>query len=65
MVSRMRTQDGACFEASQQRRLITLMEIESRKAGSQKMVGEGWSDSATLLSGFNSKETHNGIQNVV
>ena len=41
------------------------MEIESRKAGSQKIVGEGWSDHATLLSGFDSQQTHNGLQNVV
>ena len=65
-VPRMLTQDSACFKASQQRRLLmTLMEFESRTAGSQKIVGEGRSDSATLLSGFNSKQTHNGLQNVV
>ena len=41
------------------------MEIESRTAGNQKVVGEGRSDSATLLSCFDSKQTHNGLQNVV
>ena len=43
------------------------MEIESRTAGNQKVVGEGRSDSATLLSCFNinSKQTHNGLQNMV
>ena len=41
------------------------MEIESRTAGSQKIVCEGRSDSATLLSDFNSKQTHNGLQNMV
>ena len=41
------------------------MEIESRTAGSQKIVGEGRSESVTLLSGFNSKQTHNWLQNVV
>ena len=33
------------------------MEVESRTAGSQKIVGEGWSVSATLLSGFNRKKS--------
>ena len=41
------------------------MEIESRTAGSQKIGGKGRSDSAALLSGFYSKQTHNGLQNVV
>ena len=53
-VSRVLTQDSACFEASQQRKLLmTLMKIESRTTGSQKIIGEGQSesDSATLLSG--------------
>ena len=40
-------------------------EIESRTAGSQKIGGKGRSDSAALLSGFYSKQTHNGLQNVV
>ena len=42
-----------------------LMEIESRTAGSQKIGRKGRSDSATLLSGFYSKQTHNRLQNVV
>ena len=47
-VYRTLTQGSASFEASQQRRLLlTLKEIESRTAGSQKVVGEGLSDSAT------------------
>ena len=41
------------------------MEIESRTAGSQKIGGKGQSDSAALISGFYSKQTHNGLQNVV
>ena len=41
------------------------MEIESRTAGIQKIGGKGRSDSAALLSGFYSKQTHNGLQNVV
>ena len=32
------------------------MEIESRIAGSQKIVGKGRSDRATLLNGFDSKQ---------
>ena len=65
-VSRTLSLDSASFQASQQRRLLlTLMEIESRTAGSQKIVGEGRSESVTLLSGFNSKQTHNRLQNVV
>ena len=41
------------------------MEIESRTAVSQKIGGKGRSDSTALLSGFYSKQTHNGLQNVV
>ena len=59
-------QQDASFKASQQRRLLlTFMEIESRTAGSQKIGGKGQSDSAALISGFYSKQTHNGLQNVV
>ena len=41
---------------------MTLMEIKNSTAGSHKIVGEGQSDSATLLSGFYSKQTHNGLK---
>ena len=44
---------------------MTLMGIENRIAGSQKIVGEGPSDCATLLSGFDSQQTHNVLQNMV
>ena len=60
-VSRVLTQDSPCFEALQQRRLFALMEIESKIAGCQKIVGEGWLDRVTLLIGFDSNQTHNGL----
>ena len=44
---------------------VDYFEIESRTAGSQKIGGNRRPDSAALLSGFYSKQTHNGLQNVV